>query len=284
MKSSICNIAFKCFDIKTPYDYVDLAKKYGFESIDLSLMDYIAHFDWMKASLSDVKKHFRDLKTYADKKGIIFGQTHVPYKIFPQFLERDFLKSQTRSILITNILGGKYAVFHPLAFPLYGGRAFDEVEFDYNIRFFNIITPYLKKYKIKAAIENIYDWDKPNIRYIQFSYPKGIAKLINMLPEENFVLCLDTGHLNMVGNKQRDIMDLLGKRLKVLHIHDNNGVLDQHILPGLGTIDWKDFTEGLAKIGFDGAMNLEIKSDKSYFPQAKTIVDRFISEVFEKRA
>lgn len=43
--------------------------------------------------------------------------------------------------------------------------------------------------------------------------------------------CLDTGHANLVGLDMEDFIRTLGTRLKVLHIHDNDGVADLHQIP-----------------------------------------------------
>ena len=50
---------------------------------------------------------------------------------------------------------------------------------------------------------------------------------------------------------------LLGKHIKCLHIHDNNGERDQHMYPFLGTLDMDSLVAGLKKIGYDGYFTLE---------------------------
>lgn len=283
MKTGICTWSLEVNEIKSPYDYIDYAKASGFQTIDLSLGGYRKFFDWMKLSKKAIIKHFTQFKKYADEQGIQVSQTHAPYAVFPKFLDRDFLKSQKRSILVTSLVGAEYMVLHPLAFPLYGGRAFDKEEMDYNLRFFRKILPELRKYNVKAAIENIFDWDKPHIRNIQFSYPEGINDLLKKLPPDYFVHCLDTGHLNIAGKPQEEMIKLIGSRLKVLHIHDNYGSLDEHVLPGQGNINWNDFTQALAEINFSGAISLEVKPEKSFFPAASVLADKLVSQVNEKR-
>ena len=39
--------------------------------------------------------------------------------------------------------------------------------------------------------------------------------------------------------------------------NDNDGTADQHLRPGLGNIDWDDFSNALEEIGFEGCMSLE---------------------------
>ena len=283
MKTGICTWSLMGFPIESPRDMVDYAAQYGFQTIDLSLGGYQRFFDWMKQPLKHVIEHFTAFRAYADRRGIEISQTHAPYAVFPKFLGKDFMKSQYRSILITHLVGARYMVIHPIAFPLYGLKPLDREELDYNLRFFKKLTPHLRRHQVQAAVENIFDRDQGNIRNIHVSQPEGIAEYLSLLPEEHYVFCLDTGHLNIAGKAPRDAITLLGKRLKVLHVHDNDGISDQHILPGQGSIDWADFTASLAKVGFDGAMSLEIKPELSFFPEAKNISEHLISEVLRQR-
>jgi sugar phosphate isomerase/epimerase len=73
-----------------------------------------------------------------------------------------------------------------------------------------------------------------------------------------FKVCLDTGHAATTNEKPGDCVRLLGKEyLQTLHIHDNNGRNDFHWIPYTGVIDWDDFSNALAEIGFEGTASLE---------------------------
>ena len=73
-----------------------------------------------------------------------------------------------------------------------------------------------------------------------------------------FKVCLDTGHANFCGESPADAVRMLGHEyLGALHVHDNNGIADQHRTPGEGTIDWEAFSNALADIGFDGCFSYE---------------------------
>ena len=67
---------------------------------------------------------------------------------------------------------------------------------------------------------------------------------------------------------------LLGKRLKVLHIHDNDGISDLHQIPytftrsreSVSTTDWNGFIAGLREIKFDGVLSFETAPVLTSFP------------------
>ncbi len=72
-----------------------------------------------------------------------------------------------------------------------------------------------------------------------------------------FGFCLDTGHALIGGQGILRTMRVLGKRVCAFHVHDNNGVSDQHLAPYLGVLDWNQFIKGVAEIGFDKTMCFE---------------------------
>ena len=96
-----------------------------------------------------------------------------------------------------------------------------------------------------------------------------------------------------------EFITVLKHRLKVLHIHDNDGIYDLHHLPftftrnreNQSTTDWSGFIKALKDIKFDGVLNFETAPVLTSFPEQlkpqvlKFIVDigkYFISEI-EKR-
>ena len=63
-------------------------------------------------------------------------------------------------------------------------------------------------------------------------------------------------------------MEQLGSRIQAFHIHDNNGIDDQHIAPYMGILDWNRFMEGLKAIDYHGALSFETFGAVSAFDPA----------------
>ena len=88
--------------------------------------------------------------------------------------------------------------------------------------------------------------------------------------------CFDTGHANLVGIDFEDFITVLGHRLKVLHIHDNDGIGDLHQIPfaftrtreNTSSTDWKGFIRGLKKVAFNGVLSFETAPVLTAFPEA----------------
>ena len=52
----------------------------------------------------------------------------------------------------------------------------------------------------------------------------------------------------------------LGKELYALHIHDNRGMQDEHLIPYLGTINMDEVINALIEIGYEGYFTFEAAS------------------------
>lgn len=89
---------------------------------------------------------------------------------------------------------------------------------------------------------------------------------------------LDTGHLHLTGNDMYAGIRCLSDDLRLIHVHDNNRVYDQHRIPGTGTVDWEAFRKGLRDIDFTGVVVIEI-NDCSL--NAVKRADRFLGDLAE---
>ena len=86
--------------------------------------------------------------------------------------------------------------------------------------------------------------------------------------------CFDTGHANLVGINLERFIKTLDYRLKVLHIHDNDGVGDLHQIPftftrtreNISSTDWDGFLRGLQVIKFDKVLSFETAPALAAFP------------------
>jgi sugar phosphate isomerase/epimerase len=73
----------------------------------------------------------------------------------------------------------------------------------------------------------------------------------------NVGVVIDTGHRNLSGDPAATLR-AVGPHLITLHLHDNHGEADEHLLPGLGAIDWSDVMQALRDIDYGGQFMYEI--------------------------
>lgn len=89
-----------------------------------------------------------------------------------------------------------------------------------------------------------------------------LLPLIHAVGAKNVGICLDTGHANMIGVDPVQFLVEVKDHLRALHITDNLGSNDDHMLPyGKGNIPWEAFLQELGSIDYHGAFNFEIPGE-----------------------
>jgi len=59
-------------------------------------------------------------------------------------------------------------------------------------------------------------------------------------------LCYDSGHAHVMGDAV-GALEAFAPHVVTVHLHDNDGASDQHLIPGQGTIDWGPVVAALAR-------------------------------------
>jgi sugar phosphate isomerase/epimerase len=52
-----------------------------------------------------------------------------------------------------------------------------------------------------------------------------------------------------------------------MHVHDNHGVTDEHILPMMGTIEWRSIMQALREINYTGDFVYESAQPTKHLPE-----------------
>ena len=77
-----------------------------------------------------------------------------------------------------------------------------------------------------------------------------IDELNKLADERLFGFCLDVGHATLLGKDLYRFISILGDRLQVLHVHDNNGLQDEHLFPYMGITNWDRFCRALGEYNY----------------------------------
>ncbi len=101
---------------------------------------------------------------------------------------------------------------------------------------------------VRIALENTWD-DRPDV----------LLHLADSIPGGDIEFCLDTGHVNVFSRLPIGRWwDALGDRVAVLHLHDNDGLSDDHMEPGKGTIDFPGLARRVRDSGRMPLLDLEM--------------------------
>jgi sugar phosphate isomerase/epimerase len=89
-----------------------------------------------------------------------------------------------------------------------------------------------------------------------------IATVLSDYGPDFMGLCYDSGHGNISGDGLDQLATHAG-RLLAVHLHDNDGSSDQHILPFMGTVDWGRLVGLIARSSYRKWVNLEVSQARS---------------------
>jgi len=113
-------------------------------------------------------------------------------------------------------------------------------------------------------------WKREIIRYEQAGVrvvlenvvehsPEFLIRLVDTVGSAYLGLCFDIGHATLCSTlAPARWVEMMGARLKHVHLHDNNGATDEHLPIGKGIIDFDAFFEALGKWSPDATVSLEI--------------------------
>jgi sugar phosphate isomerase/epimerase len=87
----------------------------------------------------------------------------------------------------------------------------------------------------------------------------GALRLLEHVNSPAVGINFDPSHTFPVGDFPNVTVYRLGKRIKHLHVSDNDGVTNVHWRPGMGKINWKAMFQALKDIGYDGVVSIELE-------------------------
>lgn len=258
----------------------------GFDCIDFNFDTYLSINDICAGKINDVydrpmEEIWADFKPHADaakKYGLTFGQTHAP---FPSMIKGDedasekLIRITINTMELSQRMGARYIVVHPITLAYECSK---QEEYDFNVEMYKKLIPAAKKFRQIVCLENMFLEINNHLMEGACSDFVETAAMIDELNEiageEVFGFCFDVGHANVLGKNMYQSLVSLGDRLKILHIHDNDGISDLHTMPytfmrswnGLST-DWEGFLRGLKVIEYQGVLSFETGRCMNGFPK-----------------
>lgn len=286
---------------KNPLEGFEILKRAGFTCCDFSLNAYLKNTSLYQFKVNsffdktekELKEFFAPHREAAQITGVRIHQMHMPYPNYVPGAQEgmnDYLKNvvAVKSMEICAFFECPYIVIHGFKLAHYLGT--EEAEWRETLAFIEFLAPIAKELGITVCIENLYTGIGNHIvEGPCCDAAKAAARIDEVnkkLGAEILGFCFDTGHANLVGLDFENFISTLGNRLKVLHIHDNDGINDLHQLPftftrsreNITSTDWKGFIKGLKQIDFDGVLSFETAPVLTAFPDVmKLDVLRFIA-------
>ena len=103
---------------------------------------------------------------------------------------------------------------------------------------------------------------------------KEIPYIFRHIKHDKLKICFDTGHQHFLTPKL-PILTKYMKYVTALHLHDNHGSQDEHLICGQGTIDWLKIVAGLKTLP-EIVLSAEVKN-RSAVPMQSFLSDTYDS-------
>lgn len=267
-----------------------MLKRAGFDCVDFSLNYYLTNTSLYKQkrneffdqSEAELEQFFAPHVRGAREAGIRIHQMHMPYPLYipggkEELNEYLWQVVAPKSLKVGEIFHCPYMVVH--GFKLSHHLGSEEAEWQQTERLLHSILPAAKEMGIMICMENLYTGTGGHIVEGTCCNVRKVVERIDRINDqygaEVLGFCLDTGHANLIGLDFEDFITKLGSRLKVLHIHDNDGIGDLHQIPFTFTktrenkvsTDWDGFLRGLRTVQFDQVLSFETAPVLSAFPE-----------------
>ena len=224
----------------------------GFRYIDLSM--YNKSTDAELILSDDWKSNAEKLLEHTKRLGAKFVQAHSPGgNPFNEEKYGDLIDITIRSIEVCGILGIPNIVVHSGE-----EKGLDrDAYYEKNRIFYNKLIPAMEATGVNVLIENS---TVANMGDKYFFFKGDDMKcFLDWMDHPLLHACWDTGHANIEGSQYDDIL-ALGDHLRAVHINDNRGKGDEHIIPYLGTINMDEVMHALIDSNYKGYFTFECGS------------------------
>ncbi len=165
-----------------------------------------------------------------------------------EIARREALAQIRRACEVASTLGAKCVVVH--AGMTTGDEAEQEVRRRQSLRSLNCLLKRTCQLGVQLAVEYL-PANKPRL----CNDSAQICEMLSLCDGAPGV-CLDSNHANL-GEDLADATRALADLIVTLHLSDNDGEREMHVMPGEGVIDWSEFMTVLDEIGYEGPLVYE---------------------------
>ncbi|MBE6559027.1 MAG: sugar phosphate isomerase/epimerase [Ruminococcaceae bacterium] len=202
--------------------------------------------------VADYEAYFDDINRAADDLGIRLVQAHAPMGSPLADDGGQFIRDTIRCVDACGAWGIPNLVVHSGYTP---GLSVEET-FAANKRFFSPILERAERYGTHILVENFNKMCVEGLYWIDNA--TDLLGLIEYVDHPLFHAVWDAGHANLQEMPQDEELRILGNHVRALHIQDNMGDTDTHLLPFLGTMNLDALMNGLRDIGYEGYFTFEV--------------------------
>lgn len=239
-------------DPQSPLDTISFAHKHGFQGVEITC-------DYPRGPLDYSHETISKMATLAEKHDMPL-QVHAPYRnlrladINPRTREAsvqsvkdgiDFAH-QINARIVTIHLGNTSKILRNQFYTRIRKALLDSI---------TTLGEYAGVRNVTLAIENV-PLGKSAWEEAIGHKAEEIIDIIKEVKTKNIGVTFDVGHANTVNDPVNFATELAPYMVNV-HLHDNDGSIDQHLIIGEGKIDFLEILGTFRKVSYSGPLVLE---------------------------
>ena len=239
--------AFSRYGRRTMTELIPVYAEEGYRELDLNFCEMMNPGSVLNTD--GAVDYIAELAALRERCGVSYIQAHAPYPQRYGEMSGEERKASEDAILRSMEYAAALSIPHIVVHPVPG-------TVKENIGYFTSLLE-RQRTPLKIAVENMETgneiWSADDLI--------PIAEALSPMAG----ICLDTGHAHIMGEDIPAFIEKTEKYLIGLHIADNNGREDQHLLPGFGTIEWESVMKAL-KDHYGGYLNYECMYFSRHLP------------------
>lgn len=123
------------------------------------------------------------------------------------------------------------------------------------VRSFKELENYVQDKNLTLLIEPAHKYESNLILTVEDCF-----KMLDELMSDKFGILLDTGHCNINGEDFKEVIPKCKGLPFHIHLDDNNGDSDSHLIPGKGNVDFRGLVRALKEINYSGYISAELSA------------------------
>lgn len=236
------------FPIKPVSVEIDRIANLEFDYLELAMDPPEAHWAILQSRHAAIRQKLQDRGL-----GLVCHlPTFVSIADLTPGIRRASVEEMCHALQTAQALGAEKVVCHPGA--VRGmGHFVPDVARGYGLESLDAITRLAADLALPLCIENMFPG------YGAYFEAGEYAALFDRYPDLR--MTLDTGHAHIGatdGSRLRLFAERFGNRVAHVHISDNSGYADEHLPPGMGSIDFQWLVQSLKSTGFDATVTFEV--------------------------
>lgn len=262
LSKCILSVETAIFKGKTTENQLLQLKNCGFDKIELCAVKH-------RFNYNDIK-YVNEMIGFILKNNIKTTSIHLPFgndldiSSFDNNIRREAISAISKCIEIAIKLNCKILVLHP-------GVFMDEKQ--NRLKHLNIAVESISKLLCNLpddmfiAVENL----PPG--FLAHTADE-LCTIVETVNDKCVGYCVDTGHAHIMRQTQA-LIERCGAKIYNVHIHDNHGQKDNHMMPLDGNIDWVNMFDLLNKVKFDGLLTYELTNEDNAVEKIRAIKNNF---------